>query len=405
MSACSSSIVDIISLNRLPFATDLQSCCSDTFVDSPPSTPLDILPDELLCAISCYLDIESLARSRLVNKRFMTVASRDEAGWRGHCETLWATKAHVCKDACALLEKGHSREAFHLAGRDALTRHHVSREELCFDPVTGKGFVWSFRFKAAAGSDWISRDPWWSSGGRARQMVFLKDGTVMQYIPDSRRRESDATGMTDYATDFSLVPAFHDANGARMGPNPVGLDVQWRFISQPMDLTKRPDGAYIRLTIAGRDVPTYVVHRSPTGNWGFVMESCWGVYSSFPLPPRRQRNDTATARGNQVPRPPRMRLRRTTHGVARWFNVADMESEDEGESDSVCSSRGELDDSDLTVTTAWQWREALLYNYGAVWLPEGEGATAEFDRVWSQAVPNHNTMLDQGIINFRSWRT
>jgi len=68
-----------------------------------------------------------------------------------------------------------------------------------------------------------------------------------------------------------------------------------------------------------------------------------------------------------------------------------------------------MDDTDLTITTAWQWREALLYNYGAVSLPEGEGATAEFDRVWSQAVrpdrPNHNVMMDQGIIDFRSWRT
>ena len=97
-------------------------------------------------------------------------------------------------------------------------------------------------------------------------------------------------------------------------------------------------------------------------------------------------NEAAPGEGAQ--RPERMRLRRTTHGVARWFNVADMESEDEEETDTASSSHAlhVLEDSALSVTTLSQWREALLYNAGAVSLPEDEGATAEFDRVWSQAL-------------------
>ena len=34
----------------------------------------------------------------------------------------------------------------------------------------------------------------------------------------------------------------------------------------------------------GRETPTKVVARHP--NWGFIMDGCWSVACSFPLPPR-----------------------------------------------------------------------------------------------------------------------
>jgi hypothetical protein len=404
----SSSVVDIISLHRLSFATELGSYASDHLVAlfleaNVGSNHFLTLPDELVCTISCYLDVESLSRTRLVSKRLLNLASRDEAGWRRHCEILWSRKAHVSREAHSLLENGNARKAFYFAGRESVSRHEVAAEELCFDPITGNGIIWSFRFKEAAGSDWW--EPWWS-GGDARQMVFLDNGTVLQYVSGCLPNNGSADKST-IRRQFRLVPPFHDTRGeSSVGTDvmgvvtaQVGINVRWRFVSQPMDLPPRPNGAYIRLTIGGRDVPTYVVHRSPTNNWGFVMESCWSVYASFPLPRRRHINDAALGEGAQ--RPARMRLRRTTHGVARWFNVADTESEDEEENDIASSPHGlhVLKDSALSVTTLSQWREALLYNAGAIWLPEGEGATAEFDRVWSQAlrpgVSNHNTVMDR----------
>jgi hypothetical protein len=364
MSTTSSLLDDIMSLGD----DQLDSCSNDSIFRND-TCHFDRLPNELICSIASYLDVESLARTRLVNKRLLPIASQDDAGWKEHCKSLWSRKVNISKDAYSLLQNGNARKAFYAASREAVSRHHVFREELCFNPTTKEGIIWSFRFKATAGADWTSWDPWWTGNNNAREMVFLADGRVMQYNRGNKDNEEDR-----------LVLPFYNAE-----TRPGGLEVRWRFISQPMDLPRRPEGAYLRLTIAGRDVPTYVVHRSPTGNWGFVMESCWGVYSSFPLARRKQ-----VRRTDAIERPPRMRLRRTTHGEARWLNVAEMESDDEAEHDAdddslTTETPNSLEDSALSVTTAWQWREAILHNQGLVTLPEGESAAAEFDRLfWGQ---------------------
>ena len=71
----------------------------------------------------------------------------------------------------------------------------------------------------------------------------------------------------------------------------------------------------MRITVGGRDVPTYVVRRSPTGNWGFIMESCWGLYESFELATQRQdvESDGSQPLGRSA-------LRRTRNGT-RWVHV------------------------------------------------------------------------------------
>ncbi|OLQ05722.1 hypothetical protein AK812_SmicGene11057 [Symbiodinium microadriaticum] len=38
------------------------------------------------------------------------------------------------------------------------------------------------------------------------------------------------------------------------------------------------------------EFPTLVVRRAPL-NWGFVLESCWALYTSFPLPKRGENRD------------------------------------------------------------------------------------------------------------------
>ena len=72
------------------------------------------------------------------------------------------------------------------------------------------------------------------------------------------------------------------------------------------------------------------------------------------------------------------------------MDVADIESDSDDENErpsALASSRPAFfDESHWIVTNRLQWREALLYNYGAVSLPEGEGAEAEFDRFWNQSM-------------------
>jgi hypothetical protein len=61
-------------------------------------------------------------------------------------------------------------------------------------------------------------------------------------------------------------------NGTEV-PAPL-IEMKWRFVTHPLDLPDWPEGAYVRITADGRDVPTYVVHQLPNGNWGFILESC-----------------------------------------------------------------------------------------------------------------------------------
>lgn len=188
-------------------------------------------------------------------------------------------------------------------------------------------------------------------------------------------------------------------NGARLVDPPT--PITWRFSTRPMDLPPRPFGSYIRFSVGGRDVPTYAVRRSPTGNWGFVLESCWGLYASFELPPRVR---NASRR--------RRRLRRTEEGGPLWIDAADSDEESENDDHYTEHDLSELgwrvghgyntranarvgggaspaslalllqDDSALPITSDLQWREAFLYNVGARVLPEGDHATEEFDRAW-----------------------
>lgn len=329
------------------------------------------LPDELLSSITVFLDVESLCQFRLVSRRARMISSRDEAGWKLHCQKLWSQKAFVLKEARQLYKSRNAMCAYKLSIYDAIHRDDLRPEELLFDPRTGAGIIWEFRFKETAGAEWTSFDPWWN-GGKARKMVFLSDGNVKQIT------------QSHDSSVFSFHPPFSDAT--QEPPNVVGdsfgsishFEMTWRFVEQPMDLPKRTSRSYIRITVDGRDVPTYVVHRSPTGDWGFVIESCWGVYSSTPLPRRHILSSRQTP-GRRT----RMRLRRTRDG-ARWLNVEGIETDSEDEDETEYA--GPNVDSTFSMSTKSQWREALLYNYGAISLPEGENASEEFDRVWNQSL-------------------
>ena len=58
---------------------------------------------------------------------------------------------------------------------------------------------------------------------------------------------------------------------------------QWRFVEVCCGKRGQP-GHYVRTCHAGREVPTKVVGRH--ANWGWIMDACWSVSTSFPLPRR-----------------------------------------------------------------------------------------------------------------------
>jgi hypothetical protein len=330
---------------------------------------VETLPYEILLYMVSFLDVNSVCVFRLVSRLTRCISSKDGSGWRHHCQTLWSRKSYVLKESRLLYSCQKAMEAYMLSIYDANHREELYIEELCFNERTGDGFIWNFRFKEAAGSNWTSHDPWWL-GGDARKMVFLFDGTVQEV------RECEHSGK------FSFHPPFQKGglrgtieSGEKMLSS-TSCSMTWRFVDQPMEFATRPLGSYIRLTVDGRDVPTYVVHRSPNRNWGFIIESCWAIYSSTHIPRRRQLTHTLL---EQL----RMKRRGVWESAGILITNNAVERPNSQSQFEICPS--DCADSSYFISTTLQWREALLYNYGAVTLPEGDNAKETFDEIWSRA--------------------
>jgi len=332
-----------------------------------------------------------------------TMASDNNAGWNQHCAMLWSRKVRVCSYARRLLDSANTpeeeaagsgvvhscsngrrssaMEAYKTSIREAETVNEITEDDLCFDLATDRsGVLWSFRFKESAGLDWTSWDPWWKNGP-ARKLVFLRNGSILQAHP----RGKSAIVTTHNGTP--VYDVFSERLVQRNGVDiiPPRIEMRWRFVESSMDLPSRPDGAYVRITVGGRDVPTYVVRRSPNGNWGFIMESCWGLYASFELASREDASNSFSSLGVG-----RRALRRTRNG-SRWVNIDDEHVEDSEEDNSGRRNVRRrvnlfVEESAMTVTGVSQWREALLYNIGAVTLPEGNHASSQFDTAWQNAL-------------------
>jgi hypothetical protein len=283
-------------------------------------TSLEIIPGHVMSHVLSFLNVDSLNSVRVVNHRFKTIVESDNAGWSQRCKDLWTDKVNINPLARSAVSSPTTAkllafDAYRLSCVDAKLRQTIYPYELVFDPKQPKeSSIWHFVSKLTAGSAWADRDPW-HCGADARRLVFLKNGTVREL----RRVYKKGDRLS---SDMMVIP-FSD-NQEEDGEE----EVRWRFVSQPLGLAKRNDGWYIRLTIGGKDVPTFLVKRSPTGNWGFVLENCWSVLTSFQPPPKKVVFPEASATDTEV------------------VQVRPM-------------------------ATPWQMHEALLYNHGVRSLPDG----------------------------------
>jgi hypothetical protein len=265
------------------------------------SNSLFVLPDELISNIGTFLDVECLIEASLTCQKLGSVLKRDEAGWKKNCRRLWNQKIHVSKIARDAIEnppettnvnpnKLGAYDAYLLSCVDSKYRQEISRHELVFDDPKNQDrrTVWNFRYKKGAGRPLTETDPW-HHGAESRKLVFLTNSQVGE--------------LFGYNATTAITGAFKVTRPFSSPVHPRGLRTTWRVVSQPLDLPKRKIGSYVRLTIGGKDVPTFIVRRSPTGNWGFFLENCWSVFASFPLRSKRKLLDLSAngrSRGSQI---------------------------------------------------------------------------------------------------------
>jgi len=194
--------------------------------------PFVLLPLELIRQILERCGPVSVVSASAVCPRWQQACS-DDLLWRTFVKQLWKDKVFIPQEAKDLLEKGCAREAYKLSFIDS-KRKTLRPNEL-------RNNIWSFRFKLSAGPAWILNDPWWSH----------------QELPKALFREDGH--MEGTRTDTIFPYKYHEA-----------------------PTSTREDPMFDRLQVA--NFPNYSIFRTP--DWGWLMQSCWCILCSFPLPPR-----------------------------------------------------------------------------------------------------------------------
>ena len=172
-----------------------------------------------------WLPMADLARVARVSSSWAKLAVTDSL-WNGLCDREWRGR-HVAGDIRATRDI-QPRAALRRSLAEARV-NHISKSELV-------NLEWSFRFKRSAGSEWYGSDPWWLDEP-ARTLRFLADGTV-------RWAEREWDGLMRWKLEGgSILRVKHRELGAFPGE---------RLVRHP-------------------------------NNWGFIFNSPWVVYCSFPL--------------------------------------------------------------------------------------------------------------------------
>ena len=203
----------------------------------------------MLFQVFRFLEPDDLARAMCVASVWNTTG-RSEGLWKHRCEALLADKVYVPDKCNELLQEGKAFEAYRFGVVDA-KREHMSVSELT-------SFTWYRRMKRTAGEHWTDNDPYWQ-GATPHQSHYHEDGT----------------------TTLTMTPGYeHPMLSPDQDEPPI---LNWRWVGGSCGRTG-PQGSFIRQSMNGRDFPTMVVQRHKQ-NWGWIMNNCWAVATSFPPPP------------------------------------------------------------------------------------------------------------------------
>mmetsp|Transcript_41476 Transcript_41476/g.117458 ORF Transcript_41476/g.117458 Transcript_41476/m.117458 type:complete len:250 (+) Transcript_41476:75-824(+) len=191
--------------------------------------------DVLVCVFK-HLDIKDLGRVAPASPFFRPRADADVV-WGPLWRQRVAGKLVVRSADPFYKGVDLQKEAVRCALRDS-TRSWLTDVELM-------NLSWFFRFRPAAGQHWLSQDPYLRNQTPARA----------KFLPCGRMEFEGIEGLETARTEWSWA-----TRGAKR---------------------RGPRGSFLRVSLDGAPVPSYVVTRHP--NWGFVMQNCWGIFTSFPM--------------------------------------------------------------------------------------------------------------------------
>ncbi|CAM9284730.1 unnamed protein product, partial [Pylaiella littoralis] len=260
-----------------------------------------------------FLDAPDIARCGAAN-RFMYKAAGDEGVWRAARDRLWERKVFVPQSSRAMSS---AKAGYIDSLRDSL-RTWLEPEELT-------SFCWWFRFKQQAGEAWTAQDPWYRNEKRGKcrkkknscvdfplcdpgwSVDLPERCRVSLWRPLALGSDGGLQGRPHSSTPWRHVAPARGTNSGEQQPQqhqhirptsrlitpppPRFLEcssnqasISWQFVDRAGRRTG-PTGSFLRVRIGGRAVPTYIVSRHPS-NWGFLLESCWTLYTSWEMPPR-----------------------------------------------------------------------------------------------------------------------
>lgn len=204
---------------------------------------------DLAHTIAAQLSWRELLCLGRVNHFYRQICASEDL-WELQCSTVWADKVFVPAACRQLVSTGQHRKAFSDAIQDS-ERTWITAEELCT-------LEWHGRMKRAAGDHFTDTDPWWTGTGSKPASRFHMDGTTTRLGASS--------------------------------PGEPGIPTQsgeWRFVRSTCGRTG-PIGSFVRMKhrTLGRETPTKIVSRH--SNWGWVLDGCWSMSASFPLPRQGQ---------------------------------------------------------------------------------------------------------------------
>lgn len=265
---------------------------------------LSNLPDSIVTYLFQFLDHISILKVSLCSSFLWSLGSSDHV-WKVLCERLWRSKVHnpflgQCKHFKSLFFRSRAIEDLHIIHKSLLNDR-----------------FWSMRFKKEAGDEWIDSCPW-HQGKDPALVKFVSDGTIQRYnsakIPlndslDYSQGVFEPDERLDFEVSWSLDWKNKGYEMQMLKRTREILAHLWRISLDldsliPIERKLKVDqflhcstnqvisefardssfGNIIRVKVNGVYVPTYFISRSPTGNWGYLLESCWALYASWKLP-------------------------------------------------------------------------------------------------------------------------